>query len=364
VAAHVVAVGVGNIGSHFVEHAARLPAVTRMTIVDPGTYEAKNVAAQRIDPADAGRAKVEVQAERIRRIDPELDVVAIAAPADDVPLGRLRGDVVVAGLDNRRARQTVNEVARRLGVPWLDAGVRAQGSLVRVNLYGPGEDSACIECGWGDRDYDGLEQIRPCSPDAEVPPTNASAGLGALAAAVQAMECEKLLRGDRSALEGHQLLVDVAHHVHHLTSFGRNPACRLFDHGPWNIERLAFGGAGTLGELVETTAPEASTLEVFGRRFVRLRVCRDCGRRDSSLRIAGSRPATVPRCPSCGGETMPSGFHAVEALDLASLADRDRALPIGELGVRDADVLTLSSGSTPLRRVEISFDGAAGREVP
>ena len=43
-----------------------MPGVSRVTLVDPGQYEEKNIVGQRIDRYDVGRAKVEVQAERLR----------------------------------------------------------------------------------------------------------------------------------------------------------------------------------------------------------------------------------------------------------------------------------------------------------
>lgn len=356
-AAHVVAVGAGNIGSHFVEHAARMPGVTRITIVDPGTYESKNLEGQRIDRADVGRAKVDVQAERVRRIRPELEVVAIRERIEDAPLGRLRANVVVAGLDNRRGRQFVNEATRRLGVPWIDAAVQAAGMLVRVNAYAPEENGTCLECGWGDRDYEGLERIRPCQPDAEPPPTNAPASLGALAAGLQAIECEKVLNGEDTGLFGRQVLLDARWHRHYLTTFGRNPRCRLGDHGPWTIEKRDWGpGAPTLRDLSDEGA---ASLEVFGRRFVRRVVCPECARAETLLRVARVLPAGGHRCPDCGTEMMPSGFHSVDSLDLDTLAEDERALPLRELGLRDGDVLVLGSTSGRLRRLEVSFANPA-----
>jgi molybdopterin/thiamine biosynthesis adenylyltransferase len=355
-AGHVVSVGSGgNIGSHFVEYAARMPAVSRLTLVDHGFYEKKNLVGQRIDLDDVGRAKVDVQAKRIRRIRPDLEVVAIPERVQEVPLGRLRGDVIVTGLDNRRARQVVNESARRLGVPWIDGAVQAEGMLVRVNVYGAAESGPCGECAWSPRDYDNLDQRRPCQPDAEAPPTNAPASLGALAASLQAIECGKLLKGEETVLDGRQVLLDARHHTHYLTAFGRNEECRLADHGPWSIDPLDYGPADpTLGELVDE-APGATSLEVFGRRFVTALVCPECARRLPIVRVAGKLRAADRVCPDCTAEMVASGFHTVDALDVERMLDAARTLSVRDLGVRGGDVLVLSSPSEMLRRFEVSF---------
>ena len=79
----------------------------------------------------------EVQADVVRRIRPELVVDEYPQPVEDTPLGCLRADIILACVDSRGARQYVNEVARSLGVSWIDAGVEAGGGLARVNVYEP-----------------------------------------------------------------------------------------------------------------------------------------------------------------------------------------------------------------------------------
>jgi adenylyltransferase/sulfurtransferase len=352
-AAAVVVIGLGNIGSQLVGHVARMRGVSRMTLVDPGAYESKDLRGQRIDRGDVGRAKVDVQADRIRRVDPGLEIVPIRERVENVPLGRLRGSVLATGLDNWRARQAVNAAARRLGVPWLDAAVQAEGRLARVNVYAADAASPCLECGWSERDYELLELIRPCAPDVEAAPTNAPASLGALAAALEAIEIEKLLGGEEGVLEGRQVLLDARHHAHHVTSFRRNVSCRLADHGPWRIEQADFGaGDPTLGELVAVLAPGASSVEVFGARFVRADVCPDCARRVAALRVT-SRGRPQP-CRGCGAALVPSGFDTVDALDLDRLAEFERALPVRSVGIRDGDVVGLATPEG-IRRFEVAL---------
>jgi len=59
---------------------------------------------------------------------------------ENVPLGQLRSDLILAGLDSRRARMEVNRAALRLGLPWFDAGVLGEDLLVRITRYRPGVD--------------------------------------------------------------------------------------------------------------------------------------------------------------------------------------------------------------------------------
>ena len=102
-------------------------------------------------------------------------------------------------LDSKRARSYAHQFAWRLGMPFIDAGVSADGLLARVNVYLPGAETACMECGWTQDDYDAIEQTYPCQfgkADSKSSfSTNAPSSLGALAASLQAIEVAKFLGG-------------------------------------------------------------------------------------------------------------------------------------------------------------------------
>jgi adenylyltransferase/sulfurtransferase len=171
-----------------------MSGIGRVTLIDRDTYEKKNLLSQDITPQDVGRSKAAVQARRLRRINPALRVDVIVDAVQNVPLGQLRADIILACLDSRTARQYVNQAAWRLGVLWIDSGVEGRGLLARVNVYVPGPDTPCLECAWDEQDYEALEQTYPCQGETGEPaPTNASSSLGALAASLQAIECQKLL---------------------------------------------------------------------------------------------------------------------------------------------------------------------------
>lgn len=160
--ATVVVAGCGNIGSHLVPHLARAPGVERVVLVDPDVYEPKNLASQDIRARDSRRRKVEVQAERLRQIRPELEVVAVADRLETLPLGHFRDAVLLGALDSRLARQQLNQAAWRVGSPWIDMAVDGASLLCRVSVFQPGVDSPCLECGWGADDYRMLPQSLTC----------------------------------------------------------------------------------------------------------------------------------------------------------------------------------------------------------
>lgn len=334
----VVVVGAGgNIGSHLVPHLGRLRGVTRVVLVDPDVYEARNLASQDIGRADVGQPKVLVQARRLRRVAPGLHVTMLAERLEDVPLGRLRGDVLLACLDGRAARRAANLRAFRLGMPLLDAGVRADGLLARLDVFDPRGDGPCWECGReGAEDGDG-ERVYTCDPPAEAPaPTGAPSALGALAAALQALECGKLLHGPREHLAvGRRVTVSALTHRHFVTRLLPDPACPV-DHARWTIatsptppEALTVAGALAL-------VPGAARLQVAGQRFVRGLVCPACGeRRAFAIRLLGRLEPGLRTCGGCGGGMRPAGSDVVEWV-----GEAEETASLSGLGVRGGDVLS------------------------
>ena len=340
-------IGLGNIGGFAAELAARLPGVESLVLADRDAYETRNVCAQNITTCEVGRAKALVQAERACRINPKLRVTAIVDDIESMPLGLLRTSVLLAGLDSRRARQCVNQAAWRLGLPWIDAGVRADGLLARVNVYRPGADQPCLECPWDQRDYDGIEQTYACGGDATVPTaTNAPASLGALAAALQVLECQKLLAGQwDSVAVAKQLIIDANGHKQLVSSLRPNSSCR-FDHAIWHIDRLEsdahhlrIGEAFALGSLL----PGGATgLRIEGRVFVKKLTCR-CGEtRELFWKLSG-RLGDARRCVRCQRPMQSSGLDAREWLREKDLSPEEIDQPFANFGFRSGDIFTLRS---------------------
>lgn len=334
---HVVLVGAGgNIGSHLGRNLARMQDIGRIVAVDRDVYERRNLVNQDILEQDLGQPKALVQARRLLEIRRDLEVRAIHAPLETLPLGQWRADLIVACLDSRIARQTVNERAWRLGVPWIDSGVLGWESLARVNVYTPGHDAPCLECAWSEDDYRMLEQLYPCAAGINAPaPNGATSELGALAAALLAVECRKMLAGefDRAAIS-RQVTVNARWHRLEVTAFRRNERCR-FDHAAWPIEPLdCRASAVRIGDLLAM----APAVRVPGQRFVRRLVCPACHDEKRLFLLAASLDADHRQCQRCGRPMIAPGFDIVESLDW-NLPSDVKNLTLGEAGLRANDVL-------------------------
>lgn len=330
---HLVVAGLGNTGSHLAHHVCRMAAVSRITLVDPDCYEEANLPVQNIEVLDIGRSKVLAQAERLRRIHPRLEVVALQERIEDVPRGLLRCDLFVSCLDSKEARQHINEIAWRLNTPWIDCGVLGSQNLVRVNAYVPAQKSPCLECSWGEDEYAVLEQEYICGGGTgQAHPAMASSALGALAASLMAIEIAKLLCGELAAsAAGRQVIFDAQHHRLQVTAGRRTPRCR-FDHRTWQIEPwICQLEATTVGASLSALGG----LRVEGHRFASELTCPGCGYREKLLRL--NRP--LARCQACNRRMVSSGFGSLDRLDRERVGEYCD-LTLAQIGLRAGDIVS------------------------
>lgn len=334
----VAIIGAGNIGSQLLPLVARMSAVACVTIVDHDSYEEKNLASQAITPADVGRPKAVVQAERLRAINPKLRVTALVDRVENVPAGALRAAVVVGCLDSRGSRRFVNRIAWRLGVPFVDAGVQPDGMLARVHVYRPEPAGVCLECLWNDEDYAAERARFACDGTlTEAAPTNAPVSLGALAAALQAVEVEKILAGDWARVAvGHEVLLDAKHHRHFLTRLPRNGECR-FDHRTVAVRE--FSGAPETLTLADLLGPEAGELRVEGQVFASQWACAACQAARAAFGLRDRLAGAVP-CPQCGSAMRAIGFQTLDRLSAADVPAGWLSTPLTTLGFRRGDIFS------------------------
>jgi adenylyltransferase/sulfurtransferase len=198
-AARVAVVGCGALGG-VVAMALTRAGVGHLRLIDRDVPEWSNLPRQMLfDEVDvaAGLPKAVAAAARLTTINASATIEPLVADLTAANASELLGgvDVIVDGTDNFEARFLVNEVACRVGVPWVHGG--AIGAEGRVMTIIPGR-TACLRC------------LIPDPPAPGVLPTCDTAGIIGPAAlvvgAVEAAEAIKLLVGatDKS---GDRLLV-------------------------------------------------------------------------------------------------------------------------------------------------------------
>jgi len=121
---HVMVVGMGGVGSFAAEFVAR-GGVGRMTIVDGDVVDPTN--RNRQLPAlstNHGEPKVRIMAERLRAINPELDlhvVQSFVEPASVQELLALRPDYLIDAIDSITPKVTFIRMAFESGIPLVSS---------------------------------------------------------------------------------------------------------------------------------------------------------------------------------------------------------------------------------------------------
>ncbi len=215
-AARAVVVGAGALGSPVGVYLAGA-GVGRIDIVDGDHVELSNLHRQPLHATgDLGRAKAEVAAERLRALNPTIEVRGMEMMLEPPEARTLivGADVVVDCTDSFESRYVINDVCSAEGVDLVEAGVVAFDGLVMSIRPG---SSACYRCAF------------PVSPPAGTRRSCRDAGvLGAMAGVVgsiQALEALKVLGGVGSPLFDRILQIDGHEMGQTIVSTSRRAGC-------------------------------------------------------------------------------------------------------------------------------------------
>ena len=119
----VMIVGVGALGCEIAKDFA-LMGIGKIVLVDLDTIETSNLSRQMLfKPGDEGRPKSEVAAERLKDMNPFLEVDYYFEKLQKLPMSVYEEcDVVIAALDNFNARLDLNKICLRLKKPMVEGG--------------------------------------------------------------------------------------------------------------------------------------------------------------------------------------------------------------------------------------------------
>ena len=205
-AAHIMVVGCGALGNEVLKNLVLL-GVGHIVAVDFDVVEIGNLSRSVLfsqKDAEDHRRKVDVVAERLKAMNPDVEVKTICGDvAYDVGLGLIRRmDVVIGCVDSRWARYCINRLCMRAGIPWVDGGIEELEGTARV--FVPGKN--CYACNLG---AEGLKELRrrmPCQgiilkheEAGSVPTTSITASVIGAVQAQEAMKIVSEVRGRESA---------------------------------------------------------------------------------------------------------------------------------------------------------------------
>ena len=353
--AGIMVVGCGALGNEVLKNLALMGA-EHLTVVDFDRVENGNLSRSvlfRKEDADKGRLKVDVAAERLREMNPRLEVRTICGDiAYDVGLGIIREmDVVIGCVDNRWARYCINRLCMRAGIPWVDGGIDTLEGTVRV--FAPGKN--CYACNLGPEGLKDLAFRMPCSgairrsEQAGKAPTTSV--IASVIGAVQVQEALKLLypeqlaEGELTSLCGKMFYYEGARLSTRLLDFrAYDPDCPV--HGRWEpVRKTAVSDSMPVGQALVMLADELQdprvTLHLMGDCFVDYVLRRDNDVRREVMLPGRKVEAWVEHDDELGG--LP--FSALYQHEFREI-DTDfpyKSLTLGQLGVPSRDVLPVSA---------------------
>jgi sulfur-carrier protein adenylyltransferase/sulfurtransferase len=237
-AARVLCVGAGGLGSPAALYLAAA-GVGTIGLVEFDTVDASNLHRQVLYSVDdVGRPKLEAAAERLRGLNPEINIEAHNTTLDaSNALQLVSGyEVVLDGTDNFTARYLINDacvMARKPNAYGAIFQFEGQASVFAA------EDGPCYRC------------LHPEPPPPGLVPSCAEAGvlgvLPGIIGTIQATETIKLILGIGEPLIGRFVIYDALRMRFRELKLSRDPQCAVCGDSPTILELKAYEGYCTSG---------------------------------------------------------------------------------------------------------------------
>lgn len=230
-AARVLCVGAGGLGSPLAFYLAAA-GVGTLGMVDFDVVDASNLQRQIIHSTkDIGRKKLDSAEEKLKALNPELNVVkheTVLSSANALDILK-DYDMVADGTDNFPTRYLVNDACVLLGKPNIYGSIyRFEG---QVSIFAA-QDGPCYRC------------LYPEPPPPGLVPSCAEGGvlgiLPGLVGVMQATEVLKLILGRGNSLVGRLLLVDALNMRFRELKLRRNPECPVCGEHPTVTELIDY----------------------------------------------------------------------------------------------------------------------------
>ncbi len=209
--------GLGGLGSPIATQLAAM-GVGHLRIIDHDTVDITNLHRQHLYNIDTvGLPKVDVAAERLRKLNPYIEIEAINAEitSENASENIKDMDIVMDALDAMVPRYAVNKACVEQETPFIHGGViRGIGTATTIIPH----KTPCLECFKGGIDDSKL-------------PSNASQGVHPsiinIIASIQTSEAIKQLTGKKPTLAGRLLFFDLENLSMEFIDIARLENCRI-----------------------------------------------------------------------------------------------------------------------------------------
>lgn len=335
--AKVLVVGAGALGNEILKNLALL-GIGNIFIADMDTIENSNLSRTVLfRENNNGHFKAEIAAKEIKNIYPDINVHWFKGNiAYDLGLGVYRwADLVIAGLDNREARLSVNRNCWKVNIPWIDGAIEQLNGIARVFIP---PDGACYECTMSEVDWKIIKARKACGGLTrdemllgKVPTTPTSASV---IAGMQCQEAVKLLHG-LEVLESKGYMFNGLTLDSYVISYPRKEDC--FSHETYGEIRKIGKSVTitTLGELLSEVKKELGNDAIieFNNEILYTLECSNCGVSNIILKSLGKITEREGICPSCGNMQNANTLHSINGSE--TFLDKTFA----EIGIPPFDII-------------------------
>jgi adenylyltransferase/sulfurtransferase len=198
-AAKVCVVGVGGLGNPITTRLVAM-GVGKLRIIDRDVIELSNLHRQTMfDESDVGQIKVEVAAKKLKKLNPDVEIEALAISINDyTALDAIEGcDVVIDALDSVNARYALNKACVEKNTPFVTgAAVAVSGQVFTIIP----KRSACYSCMFPALDEDSMPT---CSIEGVHP------SILSIVGGIEVAEAVKIIIGKKPSLSDKILHVDL-----------------------------------------------------------------------------------------------------------------------------------------------------------
>ncbi|WP_455463816.1 HesA/MoeB/ThiF family protein [Candidatus Hodarchaeum mangrovi] len=249
--ARVLVLGIGGLGTFSSLLLAEM-GIGYLRIVDRDLVEQSNLHRTPLyTKYDLDRAKVEVAAERLLSVNPNLIIDPHACHIDEYNIDELLEgiDIVIDGLDNFETRRMVGKASRDKNIPYIFCGVSARSA--NMSLFNLKDSSACISCL-----YHGIDDNELESCDI----TGIHPSLLSVATGIQIHECINVIVSGTSILDGNLLIIDLRQMSFDLIPIRKNPKCLVcsdFHEEGKSIKEEGYRFVDLCGESTYMIVPKA-----------------------------------------------------------------------------------------------------------
>ncbi len=221
----ICVVGTGGLGNPITSRLAAM-GVGTLRIVDRDVIELSNLHRQTMfDEDDVGQVKVEVAAKKLKKLNPDCNIEALAISVNEyTALEVVEGcDVVIDALDSVNARYALNQACVKFGIPFVTgAAVGVSGQAFTILP----KQSACYFCMFPDLNEDTMPT---CSIEGVHP------SILSIVGGIEVAEAVKIVIGKKPSLSERILHIDLENLDFNSTRTFRAEECPICGTGKLDV---------------------------------------------------------------------------------------------------------------------------------